>query len=92
MTNTSSFTGPLTFDRSTYYSPSKSYINNKKIKKEKIDPKQKVASLFYNFYINNIDTLPSKYIVLKHRNAIENLMLRGCLPEEAFEKILPKKI
>lgn len=92
MTNTSLFTGPLTFDRKAYYSPTKSYVQDKKPKKEKVDPKQKAALLFYDFYINNKDTLPSKSIVLKHRVAIEMLIVRGCLPVDAFENILPKQM
>lgn len=92
MTITSSFTGPVTFDRKAFYSPTKSYVQDKKPKKEKIDPKHKSALLFYDFYMNNKDTLPSKSIVLKNRVAIEMLILRGCLPVEAFKKILPQQM
>ena len=90
MTITASFTGPLTFDRKAYYSPTKSYINDKNPKKHKVDSKHKAALLFYDFYMNNKNTLPPKSTVLKYRVAIEMLIVRGCLPEDAFKKMLPK--
>lgn len=86
------FTGPETIERKTFYSPTKSYVQDKNPKKAKVDPKQKAAQLFYDFWVSNVETLPPKRIVIKHRAAIESLILRGSLPGIAFEMILPKSV
>lgn len=88
MTIASSFSGPLTLDRKAYYSPTKSYIKDTKPQKEKVDPKQKAASLFYEFYVNNKEALPSKVVLLKHRYEIERLILKKTSVEEAFKQVL----
>ena len=85
-----SFAGPAVFERSKYYNPSKSYINDKNSKKPKVDPNQKVAELFYNFYIDNKETLPPKKVILKHRVKIEIMILQGALPEVAYKNALSR--
>lgn len=89
---TSLFTGPETFERKTYYSPFTSYVQSKKPRKEKVDPKQKASKLFYDYWVSNVDSLPPKLILIKHRAAIESLILRGSLPRIAFEMVLPSSV
>ena len=85
-----SFAGPENFESSKIYDPKKIYIvknvQNKPI--VKINKKQLAANLYYDFYINNKEKLPSKAIILKHRYKIENLILQGESPEIAFQIVL----
>lgn len=85
---TISFAGPELFERSKYYNPSKSYINNKNPKPLKVDHKQKAAEKFYNYFIENEKTLPPKALIIKHRAEIENLILQGFAVDDAYNTTL----
>lgn len=89
---TISFAGPEFFERSKYYNPSKSYINNKKPKQLKFNPKQMAAEQFYNYFIENEKILPCKALIIKHRAAIEDLILQGGTVDEAYNITLSKLI
>ena len=89
---TITFAGPEFFEHSKYYNPSKSYINNKKPKPLKVNHKQKAAEKFYTYFIENEKTLLPKALIIKHRAAIENLILQGCAVDEAYNIALSKLI
>lgn len=81
---TITFAGPEFFENTKYYNPAKSYITSKIPKKLSVNPKQKAAEQFYNYFIEHENTLPPKALILKCRAAIENKILQGSTVDEAY--------
>lgn len=83
------FAGPEFIQAKQYYNPTKVYIQPKSKPKQSINPKQKASENFYNYFIENQSTLPSKEVVKRHRNEIERLILGGMTAEQAYKTTFP---